>query len=114
MEFTFEILGVSPVLQFFNYQQEVLDHKPQTGVAYLGSYKCTLDALLESAETVTPSREWEPEQVVEAVISFWMNNVEAVRHWRQQLENTDGQNILVSRLADLKSLRLEFERLLNC
>ncbi|MCL6436561.1 MAG: hypothetical protein K6T90_20610 [Leptolyngbyaceae cyanobacterium HOT.MB2.61] len=114
MEFTFEILGVSPVLQFFNYQQEVLEHKPPTGVAYLGSYKCTLDALIETVETVTPSREWELDRVVEAVISFWMNNMEAVRHWQQRLENADGQNILVSRLADLKSLQLEFERLLNC
>jgi plasmid maintenance system antidote protein VapI len=113
MVLTFEILGVSPVLHFFNYQQKILYQKPQSGVAYLGSYKCTLDALLESVETVTPSRGWQLDQVVDSVMSFWMNNIESIRHWKNRLEDAGSENLLVSRLADIQSLQSEFEWLLK-
>lgn len=113
MAFTFEILGVSPVLHFFDYEQEVLTQKPQTGVAYVGSYRCTLDALLESVESVTPNQGWELDQVVGTVIQFWMTNIDSIHHWKKRLEDAGEQNLLVSRLADLRSLKSEFEWLLQ-
>ena len=113
MTYTFEILGVSPILQFFNYQQDVLPQKPQTGVEYIGSYRCTLDALLESVETISPDRGWHLDEVVDTVIGFWMHNFDSVRHWKQRLEDAGSQNLLVTRLADVRSLQSEFEWLLN-
>jgi hypothetical protein len=113
MAYTFEILGVSPVLQFFNYQQKILPQKPQTGVAYLGSYQCTLDALLENVETVAPEKGWEIDQVLDTVVGFWMNNIDSVCHWKQRLADAGDQNLLVSRMADLPSLQSEFEWLLK-
>lgn len=109
MSYTFEILGVSPVLHFFNCQQEILVQQPRTGVAYLGSYKCTLDTLLESAETTAHSQGWHLDQVVDTVVSFWINNMESIRHWQDRLQTAGDQSLIVSRLADLKSLRSEFE-----
>jgi len=113
MSFIFEILGVSPVLHFFNYQQEILHQEAQTGVEYLGSYKCTLDALLASVETVPHKRGWNADEVVDTVIDFWMNNLDSVHHWKQRLEDAGDQNLLVARLADFRSLQTEFERLLE-
>ncbi len=113
MAYTFEILGVSPVLHFFTCQQDILGQKPQTGVEYVGSYKCTLDALLESTETVAKSQGWHLDQVVDTVVNFWMTNVDSIRHWQRRLDDAGEQNLLVSRLADFKSLQSEFEWLLT-
>jgi predicted GTPase len=112
MVYTFEILGVSPVLHFFSYQQEA-HQKSQTGVEYVGSYKCTLDDLIKSVETVPAKQGWELDQVVDTVINFWMNNIDSVHHWKRRLEDAGDQNLLVSRLANYTSLKTEFERLLS-
>ncbi|NJP09632.1 MAG: hypothetical protein HC866_09215 [Leptolyngbyaceae cyanobacterium RU_5_1] len=111
MTYTFEILGVSPMLNVFNHQQELLQQPTPTGVEYLSSQRCTLDALIESVEAVPPERGWNLDQAVDTVINFWMNNVETVYHWKQRLEDAGEQNLIVSRLADLRSLQAEFERL---
>lgn len=113
MAYTFEILGVSPVLHFFNYQQAVLPQKPPTGVTYLASYQCTLDALLENVETVAPEQGWDLDQVVNTVIGFWLNNTDSICHWKRRLADAGNHNLLVSRLADLSSLQSEFEWLLQ-
>jgi hypothetical protein len=54
MNYTFEILGVSPTLTFFNQQQELLQQQQPSGVEYLANRKCTLDAFVASVETVSP------------------------------------------------------------
>jgi hypothetical protein len=113
MAYTFEILGVSPVLYFFNYQQDLSQQKVPSGVEYIGSYKCTLDAVLQSVENVAPQRGWDLESVTGTVIDFWMNNIERVNHWKHRLNDAGRENLLVSRLADLESLKTEFEGLLT-
>lgn len=111
MAFTFELLGVSPVLDFFSHQQAQGEQQPMSGVEYLGSHKCTLDAFLKSVETVSPKRGWDLDETVDTVVNFWLNNVESIQHWKQRLEDAGQQNLIVARLADLKALRTEFERL---
>jgi hypothetical protein len=111
MAFTFELLGVSPVLEFFNHQQVQANRQPPSDVEYLGTYKCTLDAFLESVDTVSPKRGWQRDQAVDTVINFWLTNVETVQHWKQRLEDAGQSNIIVARLADLRSLQAEFEQL---
>lgn len=66
MKYTFELLGISPTLSFFNQQQELLQQQP-AGVEYLGNHKCTLDAFVESVETVSPNRGWEVDRAVDTV-----------------------------------------------
>jgi hypothetical protein len=111
MEYTFEILGVSPVLHFFNHQQEISDSQKAIGVEYLGTYHCTLDAFLESVEVVAPKQGWRGDRVVDTVIQFWVNNLDSIQHWKQRLEDAGKENLLVARVADIQSLQAEFERL---
>jgi len=113
MNYTFDILGVSPVWHFFNHQQEKQEHHPRAGAEYVGSYHCTLDAFLESVETVPRTRGWEFDRVVDSVIGYWMKNSDSIRHWKRRLQDAGDQNLLVARVADVHSLKTEFESLLN-
>ncbi len=113
MAYTFELLGVSPVLDFFNHQQQLSQRKHHSGVEYLSAYQCTLDAFIQSIETVPPERGWRLDQAVDTVVNFWLSNVETVRHWKQRLEDAGEQNLVVARLGDLRSLQAEFEQLFS-
>lgn len=113
MKYTFEILGISSVLYFFYQQQEIVRKAPRLGVEYLGTHKCTLDVLIESVQTVPPSRGWDLDQVVDTVIDFWVNNSDRIRYWKARLNDAGSENLLVTRVADIKSLRAEFELLLG-
>lgn len=110
MNYTFELLGVSPILTFFNHQQE---QNKRDGAAYVGAYHCTLDAFLASVEPVPRRRGWDMDSVVDTVIQFWVNNADQVRHWRSRLEDAGRENLVVARVADVRSLRHEFESLLK-
>jgi hypothetical protein len=113
MNYSFELLGISPVLDFFNHQQKFIQKTPATGIEYLGGYQCTLDAFLESVETIPPKHEWAMDQVVDTVIQFWLNNSEHIRYWNTRLRDAGRGNLLVARVADFKSLQAEFESLLD-
>ena len=112
MTYTFEILGVSPTLAFFNQQQELLQQQP-FGVEYLANRKCTLDGFVASVETVSPGRGWDVDRVVDTVITFWMNNSESVQYWKRRLQDAGSENLLVARVGDIKSLQAAFESLLG-
>ncbi|MBK1986366.1 hypothetical protein A0J48_002165 [Sphaerospermopsis aphanizomenoides BCCUSP55] len=113
MKYTFDIVGVSPVLYFFNHQQQS-GQKPQPqGVEYVGTQTCTLDAFLESVETVAPTGGWNLDQVVDTVIQFWLNNAETIQYWKTRLQDAGRDNLLVARVADIKALQAEFESLLG-
>jgi plasmid maintenance system antidote protein VapI len=114
MKFAFDIIGVSPVLYFFNQQvQNGQNQQQPQGVKYLGSNACTLDAFIETAESVTPKMSWNTDEVVETVINFWINNSDSIRYWKSRLQDAGKDNLIVSRLADIKALQSEFEFLLN-
>ena len=113
MKYTFELLGISPVLDFFNHQQKLLQNSLSTGIEYLGSYQCTLDAFLESVETVPPNLKWDMDEVVDTVIQFWVNHSEPIRYWKARLDDAGQNNLLVARVADIRSLKAEFESLLD-
>lgn len=111
MKYTFDILGVSPILYFFNQQQERQEEKKQTGVEYVAAYKCTLDALIQSVENVPTYRGWDLEEVVETVVNFWVNNSDSIRYWKERLKDAGSENLLVGRVGNVKSLQAEFEML---
>lgn len=113
MKYTFEIVGVSPVIYFFDCVQ-LNKFKPQyTGVEYLGTYKCTLDALLESVETIPSNQDWDLDRVVDTVVKFWLNNSDSIQYWKTRLIDAGRDNLLVARVADIKGLKAEFEALLG-
>lgn len=116
MKYTFSILCVAPILHFFNQQQEIIQYKQRTGVEYVGSFKCTLDAFIESIETVRPKQDWDLDQAVKTVIDFWVNNSDSIRYWKERLQDAGQENLLVARVADINSLRANWESLLedNC
>ena len=113
MKYTFELLGISPVLDFFTHQQKLLQQPPSAGIEYLGSYECKLDAFLESVETVPPKQGWNMDEVVDTVIQFWVNHSEPIRYWKARLNDAGHDNLLVARVADIRSLKAEFESLLD-
>ncbi|MFN6517949.1 MAG: hypothetical protein RMY29_026165 [Nostoc sp. CreGUA01] len=113
MKYTFDIVGVSPLLQFFNHQQQIWQQPYRQGVEYLGMHTCTLDTFLKSVESVPPQRGWNMDRVVDTVIQFWLNNSDSIRYWKVSLSNAGKDNLLVTRLADITALQAEFESLLD-
>lgn len=113
MKYTFDIVGVSPVLDFFNHQQQSLDKPKNIGVEYVGTHKCTLDALIKSIEPIPPKWGWEMDKVLGTVINFWMNNSETILYWNSRLIDAGSSNLLVARVADVKALQDDFELLLE-
>lgn len=112
MKYTFDLVGISPILSFF-YQQQELQDKSSFGVEYVGNQKCSLDTFIASVEQVSPDRGWDLDQAVDSVINFWVNNSERVQYWKTRLNDAGQDNLLVARVADLKSLKTTFESLLE-
>lgn len=112
MQYTFELLGISPVLSFFNQQQKIQEQQ-NASVEYLGNHKCSLDVFVESVETISTYRDWKVDKVVETVINFWMNNADSIQYWSSRLKDAGEQNLLVARVGDMNSLRKTFESLLH-
>ncbi|MGG6298089.1 hypothetical protein ACQ4M4_27160 [Leptolyngbya sp. AN02str] len=112
MNYTFELIGIAPILHLFNHQFR-LAQQPIEGAEYLASERCTLDAFLASAEMTLPRRGWNLDRVVDSVVHFWIHNAEQVRHWQHRLEDAGHENLLVARVADIESMRVELESLLT-
>ena len=113
MKYSFELLGVSPILTFFNEQQKLREEQPHAKVEYLANRDCTLDAFLGSVEDVCPQKGWPGDKVVETVINFWMNNADNIRYWNSRLKDAGNDSLLVARVADISGLRSTFESLLD-
>ncbi|ARV58960.1 hypothetical protein BZZ01_10210 [Nostocales cyanobacterium HT-58-2] len=113
MKYTFDIVGVSPVLNFFSHQQQNLQKLQYQGVEYVGTHKCTLDAVIKSVEPLPPKWGWDIDEVVGTVIEFWMNNSESISYWKSRLVDAGMNNLLVARVADITALKAEFELLLD-
>ncbi|TAF10620.1 MAG: hypothetical protein EAZ77_02425 [Nostocales cyanobacterium] len=113
MKYTFDIVGVSPVLYFFNHQQQNMQELQQQRVEYLGTQTCTLDAFLESVEAVPVNGGWNLDQVIDTVVEFWLNNAESIQYWKTRLKDAGRDNLIVARVADIKALQAEFESLLG-
>ena len=73
MKYIFEIVGVSPVLQFFQHQEKNLKKTQSLGLEYVVTHKCTLDSFIKSVEPVPLKWGWDQDEVVSSVIEFWMN-----------------------------------------
>lgn len=112
MNYSFNIIGVSPVLAFFNHQLES-QNQTYNGAEYLGAYRCTLDAFLETLSHLPHRRGWDLDQAVDTVVRFWLQHGSQVQHWQQRLQDAGDKSVVVGRLATLNSLRSEFESMLS-
>lgn len=112
MKYAFDLIGISPVLSFF-YQQQELQEKASSGIEYLGQHQCTLDIFISSVETISKQKNWKIDEVVDSVIGFWVNHSDSIQYWKSRLEDAGRDNLLVARVADIKSLRTTFESLLH-
>lgn len=111
MSYSFDIIGIAPVLQFFNQQQQ-LATQAQLSQAYLGSYWCTLDGFINAAEQAHPKPDWDWDAIVAKMVGFWLSREADVRHWRTQFSLTEaGGHLIVARVVNYASLRREFEQL---
>ena len=112
MNYSFEIIGTTPLLTFFNYQQK-LEQNTNRSKAYLGSYYCSLDGFLESVEIIPKKPDWNWDDVVSSIVNFWLQNEEKVRYWQQNFPSVNPETVIVARVANIEALRLEFESLLD-
>ena len=112
MSYNFEIIGITPVLTFFNYQQQ-LENDPKRSKAYIGSYFCTLDAFIESTQMIHQKPEWNWDEVIKTMIDFWLSHEDAIRQLKQEFAHAHNDNLIVARVANVDALRQEFEHLFS-
>ena len=113
MKYLFDIVGVAPILYFFEQQQERSSKIHPVQVEYVWSNRCTLDAVLASIEQIPQNHNWSLDEVVDSVVQFWMNNLEVIQHWKTRLEDGGKEQVLISRVGDLSSLRSELNFLFH-
>ncbi len=111
MSYTFDILGVTPMLTFFNYQQQV-ECNPQRSMAYLASFNCTLDGLIDATDLIPQKPDWDWDMVIGAMVKFWVHHESLVEQWRQEMISLGEQSLLVGRIANTQLLRQQFESLI--
>ncbi|NEO84587.1 MAG: hypothetical protein F6J87_10090 [Spirulina sp. SIO3F2] len=112
MTYTFDILGIAPLLTVFEYQQRVAQN-PHHSKAYLGSPECTLDGLIKSTDLLVPKPNWNWDEVIQRMVNFWLKHEERIHYWQGQLATVGQDNVLVARVANVEMLRNEFELLLE-
>ncbi len=112
MNYFFDIIGTTSVLNFFNYQQQI-EQKKQRGTAYLGSYQCSLDSFIESVDNIPKKPDWDWDDVVGSIVNFWLKNEDKVRYWQNNFKPTDLDTVIVARVGEIETLRCEFESLLD-
>ena len=112
MSYSFDLVGVAPILDFFEYQQRV-EQQPQRSKAYVGSYICTLDAFIEATEMVYQKPDWDWDAVVAQIVKFWVTQEEKVSHWGKTLAMAQESSLVIGRVANVDSLRGEFESLMD-
>ncbi|NJN74303.1 MAG: hypothetical protein HC799_16670 [Limnothrix sp. RL_2_0] len=113
MAYSFDLIGVAPLLTFFNYQQknEQNPHRPK---AYVGSYNCTLDSFINAMDMIPKKPEWNWDEVVESMVKFWILHEEKIRLCESELAtDTEEPSLVIARVANLEALRGEFELLFD-
>jgi hypothetical protein len=112
MSYTFDILGVTPILTFFNYQQEV-ESSPGRSKTYLASYECSLDAFIKSTELIPNKPDWNWDEVIETIVNFWLHNELTIKNWQSQLRSVNNDSFLVARVANFNLIRRELETIIR-
>lgn len=110
MKYAFDLVGVSQFYISSTNSSKLLRVQEQNIQQHTS---VPLTRFLESVETITPKPGWSLDQVVDTVVKFWVNNSDSIRYWKTRLDDAGKDNLLVARVADIKSLKAEFESLLG-
>jgi hypothetical protein len=108
MSYSFKIIGVSPLLAFFNYQQQ-MEQNPRRSKAHLGSYECTLDGFIQSTDLIPRKPDWDWDAVINAMVNFWLKQEDDINFWQQELQKSQKESIIVARVVNFEAMRQEFE-----
>lgn len=112
MSYTFDIVGIAPILTAFEYQYKAADN-PHRSKAYLNSPHCTLDSLIQSTELIPSKPDWNWDEVVARIVNFWLKHGDRVSYWQEKLAIAAQDTVIVARVANVETLRSEFETLLG-
>ena len=110
MSYTFELLGITPILDFFNHQQTLISDPYSLRAEYLGVHQCKLDRILKELQSVPTERNWDLDTVSQVVVDYWIGRAKTIRYWSDRLEDAGSSCLLIARISDVHSLRHEFER----
>lgn len=110
MSYSFEIIGVAPILTFFNYQQR-MEEPTRQSQTHLGSYHCTLDGFIESTKLIPQKPDWNWDDVINTMVNFWLSHEEKVRYWQNEFKEAEKDTIIVAKVVNFDCLRHEFEAL---
>ena len=111
MSYSFDVLGITPIFTFFNYQQKV-EQNPQRSTAYLGSYHCSLEGFIQATEMIHQKTDWDWDDVVKQIIHFWLGHEENIQEWKKELTTIGQESLIVARVANIDGLRRDFEFLI--
>lgn len=111
MSYCFDIVGITPVLDFFYYQQKV-EQNPYRSKAYLASYECTLDSFIQSTEIIPQKPDWNWDEVIESIIDFWLHQEQEIEKWKMRCLEAKDEILIVGRVANVNLLRRDFNSLL--
>lgn len=114
MAYSFDLLGVTPVLTFFNYQQrnEQDPHRPK---AYLGAFQCTLDGFIDALELMPKKPQWDWDEVVATMVKFWLRHGDRIRECETEFKQSmpEGPQLVIARVSNIDALRHNFEAILG-
>lgn len=106
--YTFDIIGIAPLLTFFEHQQKV-EQTPYRSRAYLGSFQCTLDGFVLAVDRIWQKPAWDWDGVLETMVAFWLSQGEAIAQWQAHLAQAEDQSLIVARVANVELMRRELE-----
>lgn len=113
MDYTFEILGVSPLLYLFDLQQSQTESHEHLAIEYVGANRCTLDATLQAVEPTVSKRGWDWDSLRRTAIDAWMQKADSIRYWKHRLDDAGQQDVLLVRVAESGDFRQVLETLMR-
>ncbi|MEL7086802.1 MAG: hypothetical protein AAF268_15980 [Cyanobacteria bacterium P01_A01_bin.3] len=112
MRYSFELIGITPILDFFNHQQHKQKQIYGDRAEYIGSYHCSLDRFLSQLQDVPPERQWDMSLLSQAVVDYWIASAHSIQYWQERLSDAGDSCLVVGRVANTQALRGEFEAML--
>ena len=112
MRYSFELIGITPILDFFNHQQQKQQEIYGNRAEYIGAYNCSLDRFLDRIQNVPPERNWDFDLLSQAVVDYWIASAHSIQYWQERLNDAGDGCLVVGRVANTQALRGEFEAML--
>ena len=112
MKYSFELIGITPIIDFFNHQQHKQRQADGIRAEYIGASNCSLDRFLHHLQDVPLERNWDLTLLSQAVVDYWIASAHTIQYWQQRLGDAGSSCLVVGRVADTQALRHEFEVML--